>query len=214
MTTWVLVPPEEFDLSDAALPSLKQARADVLELFGRGSREKFPRKSARLQSTFDCWVEQQEENHQPDHIARCRDEFVEALRDLRKAMTPPPPPPPPPAPKAEPRPVFPDSYTVFFAFDSAELIDAARGKIGDIVRAIQTQNAGASIIGYTDTSGPGQYNQALSERRAQAISKIQLEAGVRPAVVTTEGRGETELLTPTVDNVLESTNRRAVINIR
>jgi OOP family OmpA-OmpF porin len=210
-----LLPLEEFNLPEAALPSLRQAQADANELFSKGAREKFPKEAARVQSSFDCWVEQQEENHQPTHIAECRDTFVESLRDLRVAMTPPPPPAPrQPAPTAAPKPTFQDSYTVYFAFDSADLNDASRATINEVIRAVQAQNAGASIIGFTDTSGPAEYNKQLSERRARAVTQMLLDAGVRPAVVTTEGRGEADLAKPTGDNVQEPANRRAVVNIR
>ena len=212
------LPLGEFKLPASHLPALKQARADLLEIFGRGAREKFPMEAARVQSSFDCWVEQQEENHQPDHIARCRDEFVEAMKALRKAMMPPPAPKEvkaePPAPKAEPKPTFKESYIVFFDFDKAKLSAAESRKIEEVVRALKAQNAGASLIGHTDTAGPAKYNQALSERRANAVSQLLLEAGIRPTVVTTQGRGEAELATPTPDNVKEPKNRRVVINIR
>jgi len=204
----------DFNLPKEHVPALSEARANLLEMFGKGSREKFPEESAFAQSRFDCWVEQQEENHQPNHIARCRDEFIAALNDLRRKMAPPPPPPPAPAPAAAPAPQFLDSYTVFFEFDSAELTAEDRDLLNTVVRALQTQNAGASIIGYTDTAGSAEYNQALSERRAKAVSDMLLQAGIRPAVLTTTGRGENDLAVQTPDNTPDQANRRAVINIR
>lgn len=202
----------EFDLPEAHVPALTEARANLLELFGKGSREKFPEESALVQSRFDCWVEQQEENHQPWDIARCRDEFIAALNDLRKKMTPPPPPPPAPAPA--PMPAFKDSYTVYFPFDSVELDAQYQAVLADVVKALQAQNAGASIIGYTDTAGPAGYNQTLSERRAKAVADVLLQAGIRPAVLTTTGRGENDLAQQTPDNTPDPLNRRAIINIR
>lgn len=202
--------PANFNEPEAAMPSLVESRASMMDLFGKGARERFPARAAVLQSSYDCWVEQQEENHQPDHIAACRDKFVAALADLRTAMAPKP---------AEPAPVaavpaFQESYTVLFQFDSAVLSSVARATLTEVVRAIQTQNAGASIIGHTDTVGTPAYNQTLSEARAKAVADVILEAGIRPAVVTTTGKGETDLATPTGDNVNNAQNRRAVISIR
>ena len=110
--------------------------------------------------------------------------------------------------------MFQDSYIVYFNFDSVDLGEQARGTVTEVVKALQAQNAGASIIGYTDTSGSAAYNKTLSERRSKAVSDMLLQAGIRPAVVTTEGRGETDLAKPTADGKKEPANRRAVINIR
>ena len=42
------------------------------------------------QAKFDCWVEQQE-NHQPEHIAGCMGEFAAAMKVLETKMEPLPP---------------------------------------------------------------------------------------------------------------------------
>lgn len=211
--------PEPFVLSDWNLPedhipALTEARATIESMFAQGVRENYPAEAARLQTSYDCWVEQQEENHQFDHIALCREHFNEALANLRTAMAPKPEPEPVPAAAPPPQPTFADSYVVYFPFDSSELSATAMTTLGEVVEALQSLNAGASIIGHTDTSGPPAYNQALSERRANAVTDILLDAGIRPAVVTTEGRGEEDLAVPTEDGVREERNRRAVINIR
>ena len=31
---------------------------------------------------YDCWVQEQEENFQPDDIARCRDGFLAAMEEV------------------------------------------------------------------------------------------------------------------------------------
>ena len=204
--------PAKFNQPVSALPSLKSARAEMLALFDRGARDRFPADAALLQSSYDCWVEQQEENHQLDHIAACRDRFVNALKNLRTLMTPKPAPAPTPAPA--PAVQFKDSYTVFFDFDSDALTPQARATLSEVLQALRAQNAGASIIGHTDTAGSDAYNLGLSQRRAKAVSDALLNAGIRPAVVVTDGRGEKDLASPTADNVRNPQNRRAVINIR
>jgi outer membrane protein OmpA-like peptidoglycan-associated protein len=45
------------------------------------------------------------------------------------------------------------------------------------------------VIGHTDNTGSTSYNQALSERRAAAVSAILTSNGVDPARVATAGRG-------------------------
>lgn len=83
------VPPERleaWELSEAHLPALKSARARLLRAFGRDARIIAPHASARAQAQFDCWVEQAEEGHQPDHIATCRDGFLNAMLEVDKRL--------------------------------------------------------------------------------------------------------------------------------
>ena len=47
--------------------------------------------AARAQVMFDCWMQEQEENFQTDHIAACRNRFFAALEEVQKAVEPPAP---------------------------------------------------------------------------------------------------------------------------
>jgi outer membrane protein OmpA-like peptidoglycan-associated protein len=52
---------------------------DMTRLFRQGVTQLYPRLSAEAQGKFDCWVEQQEENVQPTHIAKCKNRFLNAI---------------------------------------------------------------------------------------------------------------------------------------
>jgi outer membrane protein OmpA-like peptidoglycan-associated protein len=68
-----------------------------------------------------------------------------------------------------------------------------------------------SIVGHTDSSGSAQYNQDLSERRAQAVQQAFVQRGVIPERLSTQGRGESE---PRASNSTDSgkqLNRRVEI---
>jgi outer membrane protein OmpA-like peptidoglycan-associated protein len=68
------------------------------------------------------------------------------------------------------------------------------------------------VTGFTDTSGPNQYNDGLSRRRAQNVANLLQGAGVDAADLTVDGRGETQLKVETQDGVREPMNRRVEIN--
>ncbi|WP_207456536.1 OmpA family protein [Azospirillum sp. SYSU D00513] len=103
-------------------------------------------------------------------------------------------------------------YLVFFDWDKSNITPAAERVIGDAVAAIGAGNAARiHVIGHTDTSGSPAYNQRLSNRRAEAVKQALAARGVPASNITTEGRGETQLLVQTGPNVREPSNRRAQI---
>jgi hypothetical protein len=116
------------------------------------------------------------------------------------------PPPPPPAQTA--------SFMVFFDWDRSDLSPVA---MNTITQAANTYRSGGqsqiTATGYTDTSGPRDYNMALSLRRANSVKDALVQQGVPSAAITVTGRGEDDLLVPTPDGVREPQNRRVVIQM-
>src|SRR5882757_568930 len=72
-------------------------------------------------------------------------------------------------------------------------------------------NARITATGHTDTSGPENYNMALSLRRANAVKDALVREGVPATAIAVVGRGEQGLLVPTPDGVREPQNRRVEI---
>lgn len=69
------------------------------------------------------------------------------------------------------------------------------------------------VYGHTDSTGSYEYNQTLSERRAEAVSSYLSTRGVRAARIKWQGFGETA---PVADNTTEegrARNRRVEIKI-
>jgi outer membrane protein OmpA-like peptidoglycan-associated protein len=69
------------------------------------------------------------------------------------------------------------------------------------------------VDGHTDTVGSHQYNQDLSERRAESVAQELIVRDVLPGRLIVRGFGETQPLVPTGDNVNEPQNRRVEIQI-
>ena len=107
---------------------------------------------------------------------------------------------------------MPGRYQVFFALNSTTLDPQARQTINQAaVDWRRTGTAQISVIGHTDTSGSSEYNQRLSERRADAVQAALIEEGVPAGSIVTLGRGQEDLLVPTADGVREPENRRVEI---
>jgi hypothetical protein len=105
-------------------------------------------------------------------------------------------------------------YVVFFDLDSEAVDDEARQVIRAAAHDYQrTGTARVEVRGHTDTAGSADYNEALSERRADAVAEELVRLGVPPAAITRAGLGETELLLPTDDGVREPRNRRVEIEL-
>lgn len=116
-----------------------------------------------------------------------------------------PPPPPPPAPQ---------SFMVFFDWDSAKLNPQATNVIGQAAAAYKTKgSARITATGHTDTTGSEAYNMALSLRRANAVKDSLVQQGVPATAIAVVGRGMQGLLVPTGPNVREPQNRRVEIVI-
>jgi outer membrane protein OmpA-like peptidoglycan-associated protein len=116
-----------------------------------------------------------------------------------------PPPPPSPAPQAT-------SFMVFFDWDRSNLSQQALATIGQAAQAYKAKgSARITATGHTDTSGPENYNMALSLRRANAVKDALVRNGVPATAIAVVGRGEQGLLVPTPDGVREPQNRRVEI---
>lgn len=108
-----------------------------------------------------------------------------------------------------------DSGDVAFAFDSADLTDAAVSELSRVSEEVKQYSRieRIEIRGHTDNSGPEQYNQALSERRAQRVSEVLSAAGLPADRMVVKGVGEAK---PVADNTTaegRAQNRRVDIHI-
>ena len=122
-----------------------------------------------------------------------------------------------PAPQAAaPSPPPPvKNFLVFFDFDKSTLTPRAMDIVKEAAAVAKSgQNARLTCTGHTDTSGPANYNMALSLRRANTVKAALVRQGVPATSITVVGRGETALRVATKDGVREPQNRRVEIVIQ
>jgi outer membrane protein OmpA-like peptidoglycan-associated protein len=195
------VMPEEVEarpyLAAEYKPELSAARARLVAALEGGGRESSPADAATAQAMYDCWQEQAEENLQPDHIAACREGFMAAIAQLEAGAA-----------------VSPAAYMVFFDWDKYNLTPEAQQIVQAAAEAARKDvYARIVVTGHTDTSGSAEYNEGLSQRRADAVRQALVDLGLPAEQITTRALGETSPLVPTGDGVREPQNRRAEIDI-
>ncbi len=184
------------DLPPDIEPELVAARQELTGAFGRGAKDAVPADAADAQVMFDCWMQEQEENHQIDDIARCRLGFQEAMARIDDALAPAPAGP----------------YNVFFDFDSADVQGGAASVLTTLIGQLdKAPGTRLKVIGHTDTAGAADYNLGLSKERAEAVAAYLAAQGVHAQTIETGYVGQSDLLVATPDGVRNAENRRVLI---
>ncbi|MBW6391954.1 MULTISPECIES: OmpA family protein [Halomonadaceae] len=123
-----------------------------------------------------------------------------------------PEPEPAPAPAPEFEPVVLDSE-VTFAFDSAEIRESAYPILDQVAATLrENPRMRVSIEGHTDSIGSNQYNQDLSQRRADSVRDFLVSRGIDSNRMTTRGYGEEQPIATNETDAGRAQNRRVEIN--
>jgi len=135
---------------------------------------------------------------------------------------PEPPPPPEPEPEPEPAPPPPPEPVkekivlrgVNFDFDAAEIRGDAAVILDEAIEILK-RNPDRQIVieGHTDWTGPEEYNQSLSENRAEAVKSYLVESGVEESRLSTVGYGESQPVAPNDTRDGRSRNRRVEMKV-
>lgn len=118
----------------------------------------------------------------------------------REAVTPPPPQPqeptePAPAPEA---PKYEEKVVTFssnflFGFDKDTLRPAAIDSLNQLAGQLSDVKVNSTRVeGHTDFMGSDQYNQTLSERRANVVANYLVNHGVPASKISAVGFGESQ----------------------
>ncbi|MGB5425356.1 MAG: OmpA family protein [Gammaproteobacteria bacterium] len=122
-------------------------------------------------------------------------------------------PPPPPVVMYEKTTM---STTALFAFDSDVLKEegkVALRELGNEIKAKGAKVVDIDIIGHTDSTGPEEYNQGLSERRAQSVADFIISEGVDASIIDVSGEGELNPIASNATREGRAQNRRVEINV-
>lgn len=100
-------------------------------------------------------------------------------------------------------------HGVNFEFDSERLTVNAKRTLQEVAdRLLHHKHFQVEISGHTDSQGSAEYNQQLSERRANAVKDYLVELGVKADRLTTVGYGLTKPIATNDTAEGRETNRR------
>ncbi|MGB0683020.1 MAG: OmpA family protein [Magnetovibrionaceae bacterium] len=192
------------DVADRLLPDgpdqdLANAYASLTAVLNAGAGTSNPKMAAMAQTSYDCWLQEQEENIQPEDIEACKKNFEIAMAALGAAPTP----------------IAMGPYTVYFGLGSSA-VDATSSS--ELMKVVDVYKAGGvsaiQLTGHTDTSGNPAANRALSEKRAAAVASALRANGVPGSAIMLSYDGEAAPQVATGDGVAERLNRRVEITLK
>jgi outer membrane protein OmpA-like peptidoglycan-associated protein len=192
----------ERKISSAAMGDLTAARKALTGALAAGAGKSKPADAAKAQAMFDCWLQEQEENNQPEDIAACRSAFEAAMKGLGGKA----------APKKAAKPNA--EFIIHFDFNSAAMSEDAMGVAYNVMAATVGGVKTVLLTGHTDTAGDKGYNRKLSEARVEAVKNAFSEIGIDPTKIVTQFYGEDDPAEKTGDGVKNATNRRVTVVLK
>lgn len=103
------------------------------------------------------------------------------------------------------------SGSVLFAVGKSTLLPTAKTRLDEAMAAIKEDGRSIAIVGHTDSSGDEAMNQALSQRRAEAVKAYMASNGVPADRLKAEGAGESQPITDNTTPEGRANNRRVEI---
>ena len=210
----IVLPPEANtrDLPQADQFYVLAAREELVEVLDGGARIRAPQLAASAQVAYECWIQELEENRQPDHIAACRDQLDGLIPALRNAITDEVAAAPPPKPMKKMvkgklfKWLFPTGGSKLDA-KANETLSAAAAHAGNY------SPPRVVVAGYTDRVGSDASNDTLAAKRARVVAAALRIRGVDRTKINVQSYGEKFPDVRTADGVAEAKNRRVEVNV-
>ena len=103
---------------------------------------------------------------------------------------------------------------ILFATNSTAVSGGAQNDLRTLANSMnQYPNTTVNVIGHTDNVGEAAFNFDLSQRRAQSVTSVLINAGVSPARIRSIGRGEDAPVATNLTAEGRQQNRRVEIII-
>ena len=133
---------------------------------------------------------------------------------VAQAPAPTPTPTPPPTPTPTPARIKPAFNNVLFDFDKSVLKPEGRAVADEVVASMKAHLQDTLVLeGHTDNIGSDEYNNALGQRRADAVKRYLVEQGIAPERVEAKSFGESQPAVPNDSPGNRALNRRVVFNV-
>jgi outer membrane protein OmpA-like peptidoglycan-associated protein len=103
---------------------------------------------------------------------------------------------------------------ILFATNSTSVSGAAQSDLSTLAGSINGYpNSTVNVVGHTDNVGDATFNLDLSQRRAQSVTSVLINAGVSPTRIRSIGRGEDAPVATNQTSEGRQQNRRVEIII-
>ena len=109
----------------------------------------------------------------------------------------------------------PRLFILYFKQGSTELVDESGALIPDLFSEVKRRpGVDVQIVGHTDTTGEGGFNDTLSIKRAEEVKSLLATMGLDSTITRATGRGERDLRENTADEVPSELNRRVEVYVK
>ena len=103
---------------------------------------------------------------------------------------------------------------LLFDFNKADIKPEHGQKINRLAKQLNKYDLHKlKIVGHTDDIGHPEYNQKLSEERAQSVASIFVQQGFKQNDLTAVGRGSSQPFVPNTSDENHASNRRVAVII-
>ena len=108
------------------------------------------------------------------------------------------------------------SGAVLFASNKSELLPSAQRKLGDVANSLSQQDPKSTMVveGHADSQGADEFNQTLSQKRAESVRAYLITKGISAERLTAQGFGETRPIADNASAEGRANNRRVEIVVQ
>ncbi|HEX8825188.1 MAG TPA: OmpA family protein [Archangium sp.] len=185
--------------------ALEQARQEEAQRQARlaEAQARLDQLNAQLEQERQARFAAEQRAAQAEAEARAQTQVANELRNIRQVQV-----------KEESRGlVLTLSGSVLFRSGSADLLPVAKRRLDEVAEALKKTQSPLVIEGHTDSQGPEEVNEELSNLRAESVRDYLVERGVDSARVRTTGLGESRPVASNKNPEGRANNRRVEIVI-